>query len=123
MVVPIDHDIFIVLIPELPVEPFVYRVIAELKCPLLHHLIDFGGHPDATPTPSVLIQHALQPDVVPGGVMLESRRVKVDVHHVALEGRLARGGWEDLVVVVGKLARIHAMGDGVPAACCLSYAL
>ncbi len=125
LVVPIDHDILIVLVPELPREPFVDRIIAELKSPLLHHLIDFGDHPDATagPTPSLLVMHAFKPDVVPRGLMLEARRVKVDIQHVAVKGSLARGRWDDLIVVVAKLARIIAVGIGVPAACRLSHTL
>ena len=91
LVVPIDHDILIVLISELPCEPLVDRVIAELKRPLLHHLIDFGDDSDATTAPgttTLLVLQALQANVIPGGLMLETRRVKVDVQHVALESRL-----------------------------------
>lgn len=60
--------------------------------------------------------------------MLETRRVKVDVQHVALESRLASGGWDDLVVIVAELVRIHAMRVRVQATrrashalCCLEY--
>ena len=90
LVVPIDHDILIVLIPEFPCEPLVDRVIAELEGPLLHHLVDFGDHsdPSGATRATLLVLQALQPDVIPGGLMLETRRVKVDVQHVALESCL-----------------------------------
>jgi hypothetical protein len=90
LVVPIDHDILIVLIPEFPCESLVDRIIAELEGPLLHHLIDFCDHsdPSGAPRATLLVLQALQPDVIPGSLMLEARRVKVDVQHVALESCL-----------------------------------
>jgi hypothetical protein len=61
LVVPIDHDILIVLISEFACESLVDGVIAELKRPLLHHLIDFGDHSDATAAPrtTLLVLQAL----------------------------------------------------------------
>lgn len=81
LVVPIDNDILIVLIPEFPCESLVDRIIAELECPLLHHFVDFGDHsdPSGAPRAALLVLQALQPDVIPGGLMLETRCVKVDV--------------------------------------------
>lgn len=61
LIVPIDHDILIVLIPEFPSESLVDSIIAELKRSLLHHLIDFGDHSDPTAGPhtTLLVLQAL----------------------------------------------------------------
>ena len=73
-VVPVYHDILVLLISQFPSEPIIDSVVAELKSALLHHLVDLGYHPNA-----LLILDTLQTDVVSWGLKVYARRIEMDV--------------------------------------------